>query len=98
MAPAMTGTPGQESATVTAASTGLRVSCACQADTAPTAGVCLSFLSTLLPVSHLNNFVSDGLSKPRNAFPFQHNIFVTQTDGTRSQKGGGEGGGGQTLT
>lgn len=71
----MMGTLGQENATATAASTGPRVSSACQADMAPAAGVCLSFLYMLLLTSHLNYFVRDGLSKPRNASPFEHQHF-----------------------
>lgn len=87
-APATTGTAGQESAAATAASTGRRASCACRADTAPAAGVRSHFLSMLLPVSHLDCFVSDGLSKPRNASPFQHQHFSPSASSHRGMAQG----------
>lgn len=98
-APATTGTRGQESAAATEASTGPHASSVCQTDTAPAAGVRLSYLSISLLMSSLNCFISNEfLSKPRNAPHFQHQHFPTPSTSSRGGMARGlgrkEGGGG----
>lgn len=89
MATVTMATLAQESATATVASTGLRVSCACQADMAPAAGVCLCFISILLPTSNLNHFVYDVvLSNKKKCFLLSTLAFLLNISSCRGMMQG----------
>lgn len=94
MATVTMATLGQESATAIVASTGLHVSCACQADMAPAASVCLCSISILLFTSSLNHFVYHVVLSKQNKKlpPFNTSIslehLLLRRDDARSQKGG----------
>lgn len=89
MATVTMATLAQESATATVASTELHVSCACQADMAPAAGVCLCFISILLPTSSLNHFVYYMvLSKQKKCFLLSTLAFLLSISSCRGMMQG----------